>query len=294
MKKKFLFFIPFLLFSFLIRAQETYQINGESYELYTEVEGDLTLLWNTLDKRYHYFIEKNGELTELTNTKQNRKYQEEYKETLKDLTPETDIPTQKVRFTLNNLRTYVKKHNAAIEGNSYDKKEGLNTRSRIGIFGGITNSVYTYNPDNEKSLVAGLEFEIYGVDNWKRHSVFTQLRHSFKDDEFEYSKTEVSFNYRFKIINASWFHLYTEAELIDLYYYDEPHYLIDDNTGNPIEDGNRTDFAIDLPLSLGVGMAFKISNDTYLTLSYNDFVALGKDDNDEFPIDFTAGLKFNL
>ena len=41
-------------------------------------------------------------------------------------------------------------------------------------------------------------------------------------------------------------------------------------------------------------MAIKIGKGTFLTLSYNDFIAAGVDDNGETPIDFTAGLKFNL
>ena len=67
-------------------AQETFEVDGSSYSLKTEVDGTLTLLWNTIDGEYRYFAKKGSAITELKNTKTNRRYQEEYKEYYSSLT----------------------------------------------------------------------------------------------------------------------------------------------------------------------------------------------------------------
>ncbi|MAN27488.1 MULTISPECIES: hypothetical protein [Mesonia] len=294
MNKLLALIIPFLLFPIIVEAQEIYTFNGKNYEFHTAAKGDLTLFWNTSNKYYHYFIEKDGELIELTNTEENGKFKKEYQQTLEELTPETNIPTDKLKFTLTDFEDYVKEHNATITGSSYDKDEDSKTGIRLGLFGGVTNSVYTDNPANEKSIVGGVELEIYGKNKFKRHSFFSQFRHTFKNEDFEYSKTALSFNYRFKIINANWFHLYVEGEFVDIYYYENPSYEVRESPSKAPKIVSESDFALDLPLSLGAGMAIKIGKGTFLTLSYNDFIAAGVDDNGETPIDFTAGLKFNL
>ena len=48
-------------------------------KLKIEVEGTINLYWNIINRKYHYFIEKDGTITELVNTKSsNKKFQEEY------------------------------------------------------------------------------------------------------------------------------------------------------------------------------------------------------------------------
>ena len=88
MKK--LVFILCLLLSFMsLKAQETYTVDGETLQLKTEVDGNLDLLWNIIDGQYRYFVRtENGSIQELVNTKNpdTKKYQEQYKTTLNQLT----------------------------------------------------------------------------------------------------------------------------------------------------------------------------------------------------------------
>ena len=66
--KKILFLILFVGFSFSALAQKQYTINGKTYELKTEVNGTIDLLWNIFDRKYRYFIRKDSMITELVNT----------------------------------------------------------------------------------------------------------------------------------------------------------------------------------------------------------------------------------
>ena len=67
--KRYLLIICIAFLSFSTFAQEIYTIDGENLSLYTAVEGDVTLLWNTIDNQYRYFVVKDGETYELTNTR---------------------------------------------------------------------------------------------------------------------------------------------------------------------------------------------------------------------------------
>ena len=294
--KRLLFILCITIISFNAVAQENYTINGENLELNNVAEGDLTLLWNVFDGNYRYFIVKDGQTHELTNVRgeKGNRYQSEYKQTLEELTPETDIPTENVKLTLSSLKKYVNTHNSMIDENYVYDDEKVKAEVRLGVFGGITNAVYSPNITNEKTAVVGGEIELYSNKKFNRHSIFAQVRHVLETDEYDYNYTGLTFNYRFKVINAEWFHFYLEAEAVELYYSEEPRYIYDSNTNEIAEVQRKDDFSLDLPLSLGAGVAIKIGQETFLTLSYNDFVALGKDNNGEFPIDFTAGLKFNL
>ena len=294
--KRYLLIICIAFLSFSTFAQENYTIDGENLSLYTAVEGDVTLLWNTIDNQYRYFVVKDGETYELTNTRfgEKNRFQAQYKETLAQVTPETEIATDKVKLTLSSLRKYINEHNAAVDQDYMAEDDTVKPEARFGIFGGMTNAVYSPNPTNETTAVAGIELELYSSKKFDRHSIFTQVRHVFEKDDYEYNYTGLTFNYRFKVINAEWFHFYLEAEAVELYYTEEPRYIYDTDSNEITDVERRDDFSLDLPLSLGAGVAIKIGPESFFTLGYNDFVSLGKDNNGEFPIDFTAGLKFNL
>ncbi|SHI42388.1 hypothetical protein SAMN04488096_101544 [Mesonia phycicola] len=294
--KKFIAIICFAVVSVSMYAQKQFTIDNENLELFTAVEGDITLLWNTIDGKYRYFVVKKDKTYELTNTRggEKNKFQSEYKEILNNITPETGFPTDNVKLTLGSLKKYVNSHNASLDRTYEPKVDTVNAQVRLGLFGGVTNAIYSPNPDNETTSVAGLELEFFSSKKLNRHSIFTQLRHVFEKDSYQFTHTGLSINYRFKIINSEWFHFYAEAELVEVYYYEEPRYINNLETGVATEEESINDFGMDLPISFGVGMAIKIAEGSYLTLSYNDFVALGIDDNGEFPIDFTAGLKFDL
>lgn len=94
------------LFAATTIAQENYTVNGSTYSLKTEVEGPLTLLWNVIDNEYRYFAKKDNAIIELRNTRVNGKYQEEYKQTLRELTADNSVVASKTNLTLVSLRNY--------------------------------------------------------------------------------------------------------------------------------------------------------------------------------------------
>jgi NAD/NADP transhydrogenase beta subunit len=66
---KYLVFSILFLFSLSFHAQQTTVVNGNTYELTMEIEGELDLLWNVIDKRFHYFVRTKDEtIIELLNT----------------------------------------------------------------------------------------------------------------------------------------------------------------------------------------------------------------------------------
>ena len=53
----------------MLYAQQTYTVNGKYFPYIPRSEGPMTLLWNSIDGEYRYFIEKNGQISELKTPK---------------------------------------------------------------------------------------------------------------------------------------------------------------------------------------------------------------------------------
>jgi len=120
--KRLLLSLSLVLCSLIsIQAQtETYKVNGTDYQLQKEVSGTLTLLWNVIDQEYRYFIQKDGLVSELLNTKTDGDYNEEYKQTLKDLTTGSGLNADRVNLTLAGLRKFVNDYNKTVDTNYQD------------------------------------------------------------------------------------------------------------------------------------------------------------------------------
>lgn len=286
---KGLLIVLFLIASVPLTAQEQYQINGESLTLKTEVDGTLTLLWNTFNKQYRYFVKKGNSISELTNTKQDGDYQEEYKETIKMLTADAAMDTAKLRLTLASLRSFINKYNAAVDPNYQDNSETVKFETRLGVFAGVTNNIFTANPENTLSPLAGLDFEILDSKLLKRHSIVVQFRQTFKSDEFMYSSSQLSLNYRFKFVYAPTFALFVNTKLAT-YTYSKTTF---DQTQNPNGPSEVSGGNLQAPIIFGLGADIKLGTG-FLIVGYNDLIGLTIDDNGEFPIDFSLGYKFNL
>ena len=96
----------------ILVAQDTYTVQNETLQLKTEVEGQVDLLWNIIDGKYRYFVRSSDNaITELVNTRnEDRKFQEEYKTVLENLTGDS---AEDVNFTLTDLKKYIDDYNAA-------------------------------------------------------------------------------------------------------------------------------------------------------------------------------------
>ena len=269
-------------------SQETYTVNGESLELKTEIDNELDLLWNVIDGQFRYFVRtKDGTLTELKNTKdEDNNYQEEYKSTLRNLT--NGMATDKLKLTLYSLRNYLDAYNASVDASYTSTTTESNVQFRLGFSGGLTNNPFVGNPDNIKTPIIGAELEIYEANVLPRHSGFLQARHTFENDDFKYSTTELSLGYRFRFINKESFSIYGQVKLATLNFSNVT-FLNQDNL-----EVNSNETAFDIPFIFGIGSDIKVGNNSYITIIYGELFALLLDNQGNFSTDIAIGYKFNL
>jgi len=288
--KPFLLAIFFLLPITSIQAQEKYIVDGQTHTLKTEVQGPLTLLWNTIDGEYRYFLELGNNLVELKNTKENGKYQEEYKEVLREKTADADISTNHVNLTLPSLRDFFVAYNQLKDPNYAVTEKNINLQFRVGGFVGFTNSIYTSNPENKYQPFGGLELEMLEAVKLRRHALVLAFQHTFENAGVKYSASRFSLNYRFKFIKSPRLEIYVNAKFAALTFQQkEIYYMVEDILVTRKDSGNH----FNAPLTFGIGADYRVGNG-YITFGYNDIVSLNMDSNKEFPIDFSLGYKFNL
>ena len=286
----FVFF--FFLFSVTLQAQEEYSVNGQTYNLNTEVEGTLTLLWNTVNGEYRYFSKKGSEIAELKNTKQNGDYQEEYKETLNQQTSDAVVSTEKVKLTLPSLHEFFVEYNKKKDPSFAEENKSVDLQFRLGLFGGMGNSIFTENPTNALQPLAGVDFEIVDAVKLKRHAIVLRFKQTFKSSEYKFSASQLSLNYRFKFIKTPKFDAFINCKFASLTFANREEIIIGYGEVDQAIYGEKgSDF--NAPVTFGIGADYKVGNG-YITFNYNDIVGLNVESNDEFPVDFTLGYKFNL
>tara|TARA_B100001146_G_C16098692_1_gene398389 strand:- start:70 stop:954 length:885 start_codon:yes stop_codon:yes gene_type:complete len=294
MKSLFPILALFLILSVgTLQAQQQYTVDGQTYTLNPEVEGTLTLLWNTIDGEYRYFSKKGSDIEELKNTKQNGDYQEEYKKVLEQQTSDAVVSTEKVNLTLPSLRSFFVEYNKLKDPNFSNVEESIDLQFRLGAFVGITNSVYTLNPTNELQPIAGVDLELIDNVKLRRHSIVFRFKQTFESSEYKYSASQLSLNYRFKFIKTPKFDAFINCKFASLTFSQrEIEYVIESNPPVLVTD-NKSGSDFNAPVTFGLGADYKVGNG-YITFNYNDIVGLNVESNDEFPVDFTLGYKFNL
>lgn len=273
-----------LLFINIAQAQQQYTVNGQSYTLKTKVEGTLTLLWNTIDGEYRYFSKKGNTIEELKNTRVQGDYQEEFKTILKNQTTDASVDVEDVKLTLPSLTSFYNEYNKQVNPDFVSEKNNIQLSTRLGAFAGISNSVYSSNPENKMLAVAGIEFELLDQVKLKRHSFVVQFRQTFKNADYNFSSSQFSLNYRFKFVKSSAIDVFVNTKFATYTYVKREVEVIE----NDVSGGD-----LQAPVLFGLGADIALGKG-YLTLSYNDIVGLSIDSNGEFPIDFTVGYKFNL
>ena len=287
MKKLVLFFFAFLIYSSII-AQQTYNINGETIELKTEVDGKLDLLWNVIDNEYRYFLRTSDNIiTELVNTRDNNdRYQEEYKMVLATATSGSGMSVEKVNLTLQGLRDFLDEYNKQNDTTYVSKNVRSKAQLRLLIFGGVTNSPFVSNPENIKTPVFGVEFEVMEGKESPRHSGFLQIRHVLEDEEeFPYTTTEFSLGYRFRVIRSRAFNLFGDVKAATVNI--SKIYL-------PNTNQELSDTAFDIPFIFGMGADIRVSKSSFITLGYNQLFAAFLDNEGNFSTDVTIGYKLQL
>ncbi|MDC8001728.1 hypothetical protein POV26_11825 [Aequorivita todarodis] len=292
MKSLLSLFVLFLLLSAgTLQAQQQYTVDGQTYTLHTEVEGTLTLLWNTVDGEYRYFSKKGNDIQELKNTKQNGDYQEEYKETLKQQTSDAVVSTENVKLTLPSLSAFFVEYNKKKDPNFVEEKKSVQLDFRLGAFAGMSNSIYTENPTNALQPVAGIDLELVDAVKLKRHAMVLRFKQTFESSDYKYSASQFSLNYRFKFVKTPKFDAFVNAKFAALTFSSREYTVIP--FGGPAQVYKESGSDFNAPVTFGIGADYKVGNG-YITFSYNDIVGLNVESNDEFPVDFTLGYKFNL
>lgn len=279
----------FLCMALPVAAQETFIINKDTLQLRKEVQGMLSLYWVEEDNRYRYFVQKGDRIVELRNTDGNG----EYREQLAKLTADAEIKTRDVQFVLYSLKHFTNTYNSLMQENYVFNEVTKNIRQRIGLFMGLSNNIYTENEDNVLVPVVGLEYEFHDPNLAPRHSAFLQFRQSFKQDNYRYSSTALSINYRFKALYFPNFDLHIDAQLAT-FYYSEDTIPITNDEGEIVAVKDDNGFTFTAPLSFGLGSDIKITPSSFITIGYNNILAIVWESNGNFPVDFTIGYKYNL
>jgi len=281
-----------LFFTFAFsQAQDIYMVEGEQLQLKTEVEGKLDLLWNIIEGKYRYFVRtETNTIIELKNTKKDGKFQSEYKDILTEFTNNT-MPTKRLNLTLFSLKEFIDSYNSSVDSTYQSTATRNKLQFRLGVFGGLTNSPFVTNPDNLTTPLFGAEFEVLDVNQISRHAAFLQLKHVVEQDELQYSTTELALGYRFRVINKETFSLYGNVKFATLNFSNA--LVVTDNNGTiTTEEFNET--AFDVPFIFGVGADIRVTENSYITLAYNELFALLLDNQGNFSQDFSIGYKFNL
>lgn len=281
-----------LFFTFAFsQAQDIYMVEGEQLQLKTEVEGKLDLLWNIIEGKYRYFVRtETSNIVELKNTKKDGKFQSEYKDILAEFTNNT-MSTKRLNLTLFSLKEFIDSYNSSVDSTYQSTATRNKLQFRLGVFGGLTNSPFVTNPDNLTTPLFGAEFEVLDVNQISRHAAFLQLKHVVEQDELQYSTTELALGYRFRVINKETFSLYGNVKFATLNFSNAV--VVTDNNGTiTSEEFNET--AFDVPFIFGIGADIRVTENSYITLAYNELFALLLDNQGNFSLDFSIGYKFNL
>jgi hypothetical protein len=219
--------------------------------------------------------------------------EDRYKEQLRSLAGDAKLRIQDVKFVLYSLRHFTNSYNALVqEGYSFNEATD-DIHHRIGLFVGLSNNIYTHNPQNILAPMLSLEYEFFDPNLAPRHVAFLQLRHSFKQDAYRYSSTQFSINYRFKALYFSGFNVHLDAELAT-FLYSEDNIRITDTTGEVTAIKKESGFSFTAPFNFGVGTDIRVTEKSFISLSYNDIFSIVLDGNGHFPVDFSIGYKYDL
>lgn len=289
-----IYLLVFVLLTSLGLSAQTasYTVDGQPIELQKDVEGSLTLLWNIIDQEYRYFIKKNESITELVNKKVGTKYTDSYKKQLEALASDFPVSASKTKLTLASLRKFINSYNAKADPNYVPTSTVVIPELRLGGFVGITNNIFTDNPENISNPQLGVDFEILDAVALPRHSLVIQYKQTLASDEFDFSSSQFSVNYRFKFIKSDRIDVYLNTKLATFTLSSRGDFETEiEGVSVVVEGDTGTNFQGPILFGLGADIAL---GKGYLTLNYLDAYSFFLDDNGSFPLDLSIGYKFVL
>lgn len=281
----------FLLCASKMQAQGIFIIEGDTLQLKQEVRGNLSLFWDQREAGPRYFVQKSNRMLELKDSLVNGGFQ--YRSVLERLTSDKAFSAAGVEFTMASMTEFVRRYNIRAQEDRLTENQESNFSASLGFYTGLTNSVYSENPNNVLAPLIGAEFEMRNPSKAPRHSAVVELEQTFKRDDYRYTATQLSVNYRFRFLELGRFQFYAEASLLRLLYALDEREIVDD-TGEVLAIRDDSQFKLQAPLSLGLGVDLKVTQNSYITFKYNEFASATLDSNGSFPLDFTVGYKYNL
>jgi hypothetical protein len=290
--KKFILSSILCVISHLCIAQKSYDINDESYYLIKETNGSIVLLWNVINGKDRYFVKANDSIVELVNTKdKNHKHRFEYKTVLANLTSDKTVSVEKVKLKLMSLKRFIDKYNG-LKDPDYEVNTNGQLLTRFTAFAGLSNSPFLDNPSNTKNPVFGAEFEFSEFAKSPRHSIYFQGKQMLGSDDFDYNATSIVVGYRFRIINKEAFTLYTSVDLAR-YMFTKTEKMVH-NENDEVDYVTVKENGFEAPLVFNLGADIRLTDTSFLTLTYNELFSVLLDSQTHFPFSFTAGYKLNL
>jgi hypothetical protein len=159
----------------------------------------------------------------------------------------------------------------------------------------MSNSIFTGNPTNSLQPLAGIDLELVDGVKLKRHAMVLRFKQTFESNEYKYSASQLSLNYRFKFVKTPKFDAFINIKFAALTFSNKEITYLDPSEPLPpvYITQKESGSAFNAPIIFGLGADYKVGNG-YITFNYNDIVGLTVDNNGEFPVDFTVGYKFNL
>lgn len=267
-----LFFIVFIA-----SAQNKITIDQKTYDVKLLQEGELSLYSEKTTGDHLYIMSYKDEHVLL----QKNNYRQQI-QTLLD----RSLSMRSISFRTRSLVIFTERFNHRVD----DKVDKLSLG--LSVYGGVSNQFLFTNPNNEKYGVAGAELELSNRKMFRRHSLFFQFNQTINTTDYDFNLSQLTLNYRFRFIDTKYFYAAANVEFFSLNYvsFENSYYNQDEEL--VVEDEETT--ALDTPISFGASLNFNLSKVTTIFVSYNDFVALGVNDNGETPLDFSLGLRFAL
>ncbi|WP_242202097.1 hypothetical protein [Aestuariivivens insulae] len=289
MKKRCLLLTFFLISSLQVIAQQNYTVNGETLFLDIEVEGDLDLLTLKLYKGYRFFVkDTNDNIHELINTKDiDGTYFNEFRYTLQELTKGSNMSTELVAFGKYSLKQFIKAYNKKGNRRYAYTNEKVETQIRLGGFVGLTNHPLVENYNNRTTSYFGAELELLEKKERPWQSGFLSVERTLKSNDFKYTSTILALGYRFRFINPPSSNIYINLQLATFTFSKE-------TTLVGTKEITEKNHAFRIPFIFGLGSDIKISDTSYITLIYNEIIAVLAKNKGHFPINFLVGYKFSL
>jgi hypothetical protein len=290
--KTFILSFTLCMISFLCVSQKAYDIDDKSYYLIKETNGSIVMLWNVIKGKDRYFIKNEDAIIELVNTKDekgNRKY--EYKSLLAGLTSDENVSVEKVKLKLMSLKTFIDNYNL-LKDPEYKINPKGKLLTRLSTFGGITNSPFLKNSGNIINPIFGVEFEFSEAIALPRHSIYFQGKQVFGSDKFDYSSTQIIVGYRFRIVNKEAFNFYTSLDLAQYIFTKTSGIIL--NGQDQFVESDIKDNGFEVPFTFGIGADLKLSETSFLSITYNELFALLLENKGNFSASFAIGYKFKI